>query len=128
MAIHVSYFGKQNPKTALKPISSYTWDKPPFGQEPKIDWKTGKIRSALFEEEKKEPPIKSVASSGVVCKITSGKSASGYFVDVYANGPCEPKTGTATLSVVEISGSSDLPIGSWILGFPFTLTITGGNE
>lgn len=57
MPIHVSYFGKQNPKTATKPISSYTWDKPPFGQEATVDWKTGKVRSALYQEEKPVDPV-----------------------------------------------------------------------
>lgn len=52
MPIRVSYFGKQDPKTATAPVSSYQWDKPPFGEEAKIDWKTGKVRSALFQEEK----------------------------------------------------------------------------
>lgn len=57
MPIHVSYFGKQDPKTATAPISSYQWDKPPFGQEAKIDWKTGKVRSALYQEEKPVDPV-----------------------------------------------------------------------
>lgn len=62
------------------------------------------------------------------CKITGGSSAAGYTVAFYADGSGSASTGTGTLYILEISGSADLPAGSWVLGWPGLTVMTGGNE
>ena len=112
MPIHVSYFGKQNPKTATKPISSYTWDKPPFGQEATVDWKTGKVRSALFQEEK-EKIEKVVPFVFPQWNVTSEKQDNGDLHIVVAEGIvvwCQPSAEKERVSSVITCHGVDLGV------------------
>lgn len=64
--ISISYYGNSMPPSGDEPMShqpvwSKEWDKSPFGKGAIMDWKTGTVRTPLFEEEeepkKKEPFI-----------------------------------------------------------------------
>ena len=72
--------------------------------------------------------VASEAQVAVPCKITGGNSVQGYTVKVYANGKDEASTDTGILSLLEVNCTSDLPSGSWVIGFATNLTLTGGTE
>lgn len=67
-------------------------------------------------------------TNAVPCKITSGNSLDGYQVEIYGNGVGKALTGYGVLMILEISATSNLPVGSWVLGFPGGTVVTGGNE
>ncbi len=68
-------------------------------------------------------------SDVVMCKIISAISSTGaYEVELYKNGPDEDSTGTGTLFLTEISISSQLPAGTWVLGHPILIDEVGGND
>lgn len=69
-----------------------------------------------------------IIASAVPCRIGSGSAAAGYAVTIFANGAGGPSTGSGTLHILEISGSVDLPAGSWVLGWPGITMSTGGND
>lgn len=69
-----------------------------------------------------------VVASGVPCKITGGNSLTGYNVDTYANGRFKPKTGTGILHLLEVAAMSNLPVGSWVVGWNVQQALTGGND
>ena len=55
--ISVSYFGTKSPPNGdalgeSKPLWSKTWDRSPFDKGTIVDWKTGTIRSPLFDPDK----------------------------------------------------------------------------
>ena len=55
--ISVSYFGTKSPPNGdalgeCKPLWSKTWDRSPFNKGTIVDWKTGTIRSPLFDPDK----------------------------------------------------------------------------
>lgn len=54
MAFHIKYFGKTNPDEddTARPLGEWTWDKLPMDQTPYVDWKTGTVRSPLFNDRK----------------------------------------------------------------------------
>ena len=138
--ISVSYFGKDSAKTSpaagqsKAPVWSNTWEKSPFNKGVVMDWKTGKLRTPLFEgdeEEEKKTTTTTVNSgldSAVPCQITGGNSLEGYTVNVYARGKDEAVTDVGTLSLLEVSCTSSLPEGAWVMGHPATLALTGGTE
>lgn len=70
----------------------------------------------------------STISAGIPCQTTGGNSLEGYEVNLYANGIKNPISGTGILTLVEVSAASDLPVGSWVIGFPHNTVVTGGNE
>ncbi len=58
--ILVSYYGNSMPPSGdepmpHQPVWSKEWDKSPFGKGAVMDWKTGTVRTPLFEEEEEEP-------------------------------------------------------------------------
>ena len=54
MAFNFKYYGKTNPEEDpdARPLGEWTWDKLPMDQAPHIDWKTGTVRSPLFNASK----------------------------------------------------------------------------
>ena len=69
-----------------------------------------------------------VIASGAPCKITGGNSLMGYNVDLYANGRFKPATGTGILHLLEVAAMSNLPVGSWVVGWNVQQALTGGND
>lgn len=66
------------------------------------------------------------SSSGPVpCQITSNTNAPEYGVSIYANGKYATSTGTGTLYVLDISYCEKVPTGTWVMGYPSALTVTG---
>lgn len=135
--ISVSYFGKSNtapaggPSQAKTPVWSKSWNRSPFNKGVNIDWKTGTIRTPLFDDEPILPAeqlrsVSAVPNNPVPCLVKGGSSLSGYTVDVYADGISEPKTGVGVLFILEISGISAISTGSWVMGLPSAMAVTGG--
>ena len=56
MAFHFKYFGSVDPDETpdARPLGEWTWDKLPMDKAPYVDWKTGTVRSPLFNSRK--PP------------------------------------------------------------------------
>ena len=70
----------------------------------------------------------SVASSAIICQITSGTTASGYAINLYANGKDQSVTGTATLQIIDQAFADNLASGEWYYVDPTTITLTGGGD
>ena len=73
-------------------------------------------------------PQPTPAASPVPYKITSGTTAAGYVVAIYANGLGVASTGTGTLVVPMLAIGSDLPAGYIGWAYPSQLATTGGSD
>jgi hypothetical protein len=60
-------------------------------------------------------------SSGYPCKITGAMTGGAWPVAVYKEGKSNPSTGTGKLQVLQLHISSDIPVGTWLMGFDTTL-------
>ena len=67
-------------------------------------------------------------NAAVPCIITSGTTAAGYAVSLYADGYDNPATGTGTLDILDISIADNLASGEHYIAKPQQLAVTGGNE
>ena len=69
------------------------------------------------------------SSSGpVLCTITSGTTAAGYVIALYAKGFDQPSTGTATLQIIDQAFADNLASGEQYYVDPTTITVTGGSD
>lgn len=59
MPFNIRYFGAQNPadNPDAQPTAEFTWDKLPMGSEPFVDWKTGTIRTPMFQPDAPAPMV-----------------------------------------------------------------------
>ena len=130
--INVSYYGKDAPKTSpaagqsKAPVWSKTWEKSPFNKGVVMDWKTGKLRTPLFEEEEVAPvtavsnTVINTGSNSVIAKITGGDAVSGYLLDCYPDYPdlvTDKFTATAFIPTISLGGHvvTEPPSGTYIV-------------
>ena len=62
--------------------------------------------------------------NSVACRITGGAGPV-YAVNIYANGPGNPLTGTGTLFVMQMLVLNSLAVGTWVLGSEAELGVLG---
>lgn len=68
-------------------------------------------------------------SAPIPAQITAGNATDGFTLTLYANGPDQPYTGTATnCRALDMACSDSACIGEWVYVFPSTITVTGGSE
>lgn len=142
--ISVSYFGKSNTPSeggssqAKTPVWSKSWNRSPFNKGVNIDWKTGTIRTPLFEEEEAAPvqavsnTVINTGSNSVIAKITGGDAVSGYTLQCYPNYP-DLSTGAfyakALIPAISLGGHvvTTHPSDIYIIAHYISLNAIGGN-
>jgi len=142
--INVSYFGKDAPKTSpaagqsKAPVWSKTWEKSPFNKGVVMDWKTGKLRTPLFEEEEEATAqavsntVINTGSNSVIAKITGGNAASGYILQCYPNYPdlvTDTFSATAFIPAISLGGYvvTTPPADTYIIANYLSLKSIGGD-
>jgi hypothetical protein len=65
--------------------------------------------------------------NAVPCVTTGAPTDGIYPVDVHANGKNEASTGSGELELLSVHIGEELPTGTWVVGFPATVAMTGGS-
>ncbi len=68
------------------------------------------------------------SGDAVLCRVVSGSTATGYTVDIFANGKNGSTTGRGLLFVPELAANSTIAGGSWLIGHKALIASTGGND
>ncbi len=89
---------------------------------------TKKTNGYLFEVDRSNAGGGAGGTGSYPCITTGAYSGGKVPVDVYKNGLDQPKTGTGDLYVMQLHISSDIPIGTKMMGFDTSLVNYNDEE
>ena len=83
---------------------------------------------ALRNPRRAAPAVAASAGGLALPAIVTAAGDGVYVVDLYANGIGAPPTGTATLSIPEVSMLATLPVGAVVLAHPVPVPVAEADE